>query len=81
MLPQQSRAVRIMSDPESDSQDLLFFILYFILTCLAVFFLILTLFLCFSGRICFFIYYMVYNVQVQNRVNGLDTLILNNFAL
>ena len=55
-----------MSDPHNDSEDLLLFFLYFFLTCLAVLFVILTLFLCFSGRICVFMYYMVYNVQVQN---------------
>ena len=55
-----------MSDIENDSQDLTYFFLYFALTCLAVFVTIFILFLCFSGKICYFIYYMVYKVQVKS---------------
>ena len=52
-------------DPADDNTaDILYFILYFVITCFAVFFLIIVLFLCFSGRICFYIYYMVYKIQV-----------------
>ena len=53
-------------DPADDNTaDILYFILYFVITCFAVFFLIIVLFLCFSGRICFYIYYMVYKIQVK----------------
>ena len=47
-----------------DEEELLNFVLYFVLTCVAVFFTIILFFLCFSGRICVYIYYMVYNLQV-----------------
>ena len=57
-------------DPADDNTaDILYFILYFVITCFAVFFLIIVLFLCFSGRICFYIYYMVYKIQVAE-ING-----------
>jgi len=46
-----------------DEEELLNFVLYFVLTCVAVFFTIILFFLCFSGRICVYIYYMVYNLQ------------------
>ena len=47
-----------------DEEELLNFVLYFVLTCIAVFFLIIIFFMCFSGRICVYIYYMVYKFQV-----------------
>ena len=56
-----------MSDGDSvvdDNEDILYFILYFVLTCFSVFFLIILVFLCMSGRICVYIYYMVYKLQV-----------------
>ena len=57
-----------MADDVIDSDDnleILYFLLYFILTCVSVFFLIILVFLCFSGRICVYIYYMVYKIQVN----------------
>ena len=44
---------------EEDQSDMLYFFLYFLATCFGVCFLIFSLFLCFSGRICVFIYYKV----------------------
>ena len=38
---------------------MIYFFLYFFATCFGIFFLIFLLFLCFSGRICIFIYYKV----------------------
>ena len=38
---------------------MIYFFLYFFGTCFGIFFLVFLLFLCFSGRICIFIYYKV----------------------
>merc|ERR1719474_781932 len=61
-----------MADPESgldgeDDLEILYFLLYFVLTCISVFFLIILVFICFSGRICVYIYYMVYKFQPPER--------------
>ena len=44
---------------EEEQTDVIYFFLYFFGTCFGVFFLIFLMFLCFSGRICVFIYYRV----------------------
>ena len=44
---------------EEEQTDVIYFFLYFFGTCFGVFFLIFLMFLCFSGRICVFIYYKV----------------------
>ena len=50
--------------PEDQQEEVLYFFLYFVATCLSIFFLILLVFLCFSGRICVYICYIVHKVQV-----------------
>lgn len=49
--------------PEDKQEEVLYFFLYFAATCLSIFFLILLVFLCFSGRICVYICYIVHKVQ------------------
>eukprot|EP00091_Calanus_sinicus_P021792 TRINITY_DN6605_c0_g1_i1.p1 TRINITY_DN6605_c0_g1~~TRINITY_DN6605_c0_g1_i1.p1 ORF type:complete len:159 (-),score=41.36 TRINITY_DN6605_c0_g1_i1:29-505(-) len=44
---------------EEEQTDVIYFSFYFFGTCFGVFFLIFLMFLCFSGRICIFIYYKV----------------------
>ena len=65
------------SDPsvDSDDADILYFVLYFIVTCFSVFLIIIIVFLCLSGRICIYIYYMVYKLQVIFRsiINHIKT--------
>ena len=50
---------------EDQQEEILYFILYFVATCLSIFFLILLVFLCFSGRICVYICYIVHKIQVH----------------
>ena len=44
---------------DEEERDVIYFFLYFFCTCFGIVFIIFLLFLCFSGRICIFIYYKV----------------------
>ena len=57
-------AWHIMSLSQNDAGDIIYFVLCFLLTFAVVFIVIFILFLCFSGRICVMIYYLVQRVQV-----------------
>ena len=50
---------------EEEESDLIYFFLYFFATCFGLFLFIFLLFLCFSGRICVFIYYRVTRTSKQ----------------
>ena len=60
------REEETMSESDGESQDITSLIFYFFLTCLAVIFIIILFFTCFSGRLCVLMYYMVYKVQVES---------------
>lgn len=53
---------------EEEESDILYFFLYFFGTCVALCFTVFLMFLCFSGRICIFIYYRVIHTGGQNNV-------------
>ena len=63
---------------EEEEVDLIYFFLYFFGTCFGLFFLIFLLFLCFSGRICVFIYYRVTRTKHQSAPNENTPLIVES---
>merc|ERR1711892_1000327 len=63
---------------EEEESDLMYFFLYFFGTCFGLFFLIFLLFLCFSGRICVFIYCKVTRTSNQNGPNENAPLIVES---
>ena len=66
--------------PEDQQEEVLYFFLYFVATCLSIFFLILLVFLCFSGRICVYICYIVHKVQVGFSKNHILLIIDSLFS-
>ena len=63
---------------EEEQTDVIYFFLYFFGTCFGVFFLIFLMFLCFSGRICVFIYYKVTRTSHQTVPNENTPLIVES---
>ena len=63
---------------EEEQTDVIYFFLYFFGTCFGVFFLIFLMFLCFSGRICVFIYYKVTRTSHHNVLDENTPLIVES---